>query len=57
MPKDNKPPIFEVLDQVKLLRKEVQDVKTDLQIIKAYIKDKQKRERAKEEARQGGWFY
>jgi hypothetical protein len=57
MPKDNKPPIFEVLDQVKLLRKEVQDVKTDLQIIKAYIKDKQKREKAKEEARQGGWFY
>ena len=57
MPKDNKPAIFEVLDQVKLLRKEVQDVKTDLQIIKAYIKDKQKRERAKEEARQGGWFY
>ena len=57
MPKDNKPPIFEVLDQVKLLRKEVQDVKTDLQIIKAYIKDKQKREKAKEQARQGGWFY
>ena len=57
MPKDNKPPIFEVLDQVKLLRKEVQDVKTDLQIIKAYIKDKQKREKAKEEAQQGGWFY
>jgi len=56
MPKDNKPRIFEVLDQVKHLKKEVQDVKNDLMIIKDYIKNKEK-SKEKEEALKEGWYY
>lgn len=56
MPKDNKPPIYEVLEQVKTLKRDTEVIKKDLLIIKAYIKDKEKRAKEKEEARQG-WFY
>ncbi len=57
----NKPPIQEVLENVKLLSKDMKTVRDDISLIKAKIiemeKIRKEQEKFEEELKTKGWFW
>jgi len=59
MPKD--PPIYEVLETVKVLSKDMKTIRDDISIIKAKINEmeriRKEQEKFEEELKTKGWFW